>query len=101
MDNIITVLREAADLTLIHGPDPVGCIRAIALGSLDAAMPFEDTEASLLAEDAEYRLQHYLNPDSTDADDDMTVAEWAAGRSVADVRAALFATADRLEAGVR
>lgn len=101
MDDVIRILRQAADLTLTHGPDPVGCIRALTLGSPDAVMPFEGTDASLLAEDAEYRLQHYLNPDSLDADDDMTVDEWAAGRSIADVRGALFAAADRLEAGVR
>lgn len=101
MDDIIRILRQAADLTLTHGPDPAGCIRALTLGSPDAVMPFEDTDASLLAEEAEYRLQHYLNPDSTDAADDMTVDEWATGRSITDVRAALLATADRLEAGAR
>jgi hypothetical protein len=101
MDNVIRTLRQAADLTLIHGPDPAGCIRAVTLGAPDARMPFEDTDASLLAEDAEYRLQCHLNPGSADADDDMTVDEWAAGHSIADVRATLLAAADQLEASVR
>lgn len=101
MDDVVRILRAAADLTLTHGPDPVGCIRAAIYGDPDAALPFEDTEDSLLAEDAEYRLQYHLNPDSKDTDDDTTCGEWAAGRSVADVRGVMFAAADELEAGVR
>jgi hypothetical protein len=101
MDDAIRVLRQAADLTLTYGPDPVSCIRAVTLGRPDAVMPFRDTEESELAEEAEYRLQRHLNPDSVDADEDDTVDEWMVGRSVADVRAALFATADLLAAGAR
>lgn len=100
MNDVITVLRRAGDLVLLYGPDPVSCIRAVTLGSPDAAMPFWDTPESELAEEAEYRLQRHLNPDSDGVDEDDTVDEWAAGRSVADVRAAFFATADLLEAGV-
>lgn len=101
MPEVIRALRWAADLTLAYGPDPVSCIRAVTLGRPDAVMPFWDTEESLLAEEAEYRLQRHVNPDSVDADEDVTVSEWAAGRSVAEVRAAFFATADSLAAGVR
>lgn len=101
MDAVISVLNQAADATLVHGPDPAGCIRAAIFGRPDVVLPFWDTEESELAEEAEYRLQHHLNPDSVDADEDVTVDEWAEGRSVADVRAALFATAADLEAGVR
>lgn len=97
----IDVLLKAADLTPVHGPDPAGCIRAAVYGRPTAALPYWDTTESLLVEEAEYRLQCHLNPGSVDADEDTTVDEWAAGRSVADVRAALFATADALEAGVR
>lgn len=100
MTDVITVLRRAADLTLLYGSDPVSCIRAVTLGSPTAAMPFWDTPQSELTEEAEYRLQCHLNPDSVDADEDDTVDEWAVGRSIADVRAAFFATADLLEAGV-
>lgn len=93
------VLLKAADLTLIHGPDPEGCIRAAVYGRSDVVLPHWDTTESLLVEEAEYRLQCHLNPGSVDADEDTTADEWAVGRSVADVRAALFAAA--LEAGVR
>jgi len=101
MDTVITTLRQAADLTLVHGPDPVGCIRAAIYGHPGVVLPHWDTEESLLAEEVEYRLQRHLNPDSVDADEDTAVDEWAVGRSVADVRAAYFATAAALEAGVR
>lgn len=101
MDAVIAVLLKAADLTIVHGPDPAGCIRAAVFGRPNAVMPFWDTAESLLVGDAEFRLQRHLNPDSVDADEDATVDEWAAGRSVADVRAALFATAAELAAGVR
>lgn len=101
MDAVISTLHRAADLTLVHGPDPAGCIRAAVFGRPDVVLPFWDTTESLLVEEAEYRLQYHLNPDSVDADEDVTVDEWAEGRSVADVRAALFATAAELEAGVR
>lgn len=100
MNDVITVLRRAGDLVLLYGPDPVSCIRAVTWGSPDAAMPFRGTAESELAEEAEYRLQRHINPGSVDADEDNTVDEWAAGRSVADVRAAFFAAADLLEAGV-
>jgi hypothetical protein len=101
MDAVIAVLHQAADLTVVHGPDPVGCIRTAVFGRPDAVMPFWDTAESLLVEEVEYWLQCHLNPGSVDADEDATVDEWAAGRSVADVRAALFATASELAAGVR
>lgn len=101
MGEVVRVLRWAADLTLAYGPDPVSCIRAVTLGRPDAVMPFWDTEESLLAEEVEYRLQRHIDPDSVDADEGVTVDEWAVGRSVADVRAAFFATADLLAAGVR
>ncbi|WP_181785608.1 hypothetical protein [Streptomyces phytophilus] len=101
MDDVVRTLRTAADLTLTHGPDPVGCIRAAIYGDPNAVLPFEDTYDSLLAEDSEYRLQYHLNPGSSDAADDTTCDEWAAGRSVADVRTALLATADELEAVTR
>jgi hypothetical protein len=97
---VIDVLRRAGDLALLYGPDPVSCIRAVTPGSPTATLPDWDTPESELAEEAEYRLQRHLNPDSWDADEDTTVDEWAVGRSVADVRGALFATADLLEAGV-
>ncbi|MET8081838.1 hypothetical protein [Streptomyces sp. NPDC005303] len=100
MNDVITVLRRAGDLALLYGPNPVSCIRAAALGAPDAVMPFYGTPESELAEDAEYRLQRHINPGSVDADEDDTVDEWAAGRSVADVRGAFFAAADGLEAGV-
>jgi hypothetical protein len=100
VNDVITVLRRSADLVLLYGPDPVSCIRAAALGSPTAVMPFYDTPESELAEEAEYRLQRHLNPGSVEADEDDTVDEWAAGQSVADVRGAFFATADLLEAGV-
>lgn len=101
MTTPIDVLLKAADLTLTHGPDPVGCIRAAVYGRPDVVLPFWDTTESLLVEEAEYRLQCHLNPGSADAADDTTVDEWAVGRSVADVRATLFAAAAALEAGVR
>jgi hypothetical protein len=100
VNDVITVLRRAGDLVLLYGPDPVSCIRAVTLGSPTAVMPFWDTPESELAEEAEYRLQRHLNPDSAGADEDETVDEWAAGRSVADARGAFFAAADLLEAGV-
>ena len=95
------VLLKAADLTLTHGPDPVGCIRAAVYGHPNAVLPFEDTDESLLVEDAEYRMQCHLNPGSINADEHDRIDEWAQGRSVADVRAALVATAAALKAGVR
>lgn len=101
MGEVIRVLRWAADLTLTYGPDPMSCIRAVTLGRPDAVMPFRDTEESLLAEEAEYRLQRHLNPDSAGADEDDTVSEWAAGRSAVEVRDAFIATASDLAAGVR
>lgn len=100
MNDLIETLRRAADLTLLHGPDPVGCIRAAVYGRPDVSLPWHDTTESLLVEEATDSLQFHLNPDSLDADDDTTPDEWAAGRSVADVRAALFDTADGIEAGV-
>ncbi|MEU8756254.1 hypothetical protein AB0C88_37780 [Streptomyces chartreusis] len=101
MTTTLDVLHQAADLTLTHGPDPVGCIRAAVYGRPDIVLPFWDTTESLLVEEAEYRLQRHLNPGSVDADEDMTVDEWAVGRSVADVRGALLDTAAALESGVR
>ncbi|MEV5915750.1 hypothetical protein AB0M00_43570 [Streptomyces chartreusis] len=101
MTSTIDVLHAAADLTLTHGPDPAGCIRAAVYGRPDASLPYWDTTESLLVEEAEYRLQCHVNPGSVDANEDTTVDEWAVGRSVADVRAALFAAAAELEAGVR
>lgn len=95
------VLLKAADLALIHGPDPAGCIRAAVFGRPDAALPVCDTEETELVEEAEYRLQCHVNPGSHDTDDHHTAAEWAAGRNVADIRTALVATAAALEAGVR
>ncbi|WP_381801001.1 hypothetical protein [Streptomyces niveus] len=100
MNDLIETLRRAADLTLVHGPDPVGCIRAAIYGRPDVSLPYYDTTESLLVEEATDSLQFHLNPVSLDADDDTTPDEWAVGRSVADVRAALFATADGIEAGV-
>ena len=100
MTSTIDVLLKAADLTLTYGPYPTGCIRAAIYGRPDVALPYWDTTESLLVEEAEYRLQCHLNPGSVDADEDDTVDEWAVGRSVADVRAALFATV-AVEAGVR
>ena len=101
MDTVISTLHQAADLTVVHGPDPAGCIRAAVFGRPDAVMPYGDTTESLLIEDAEFRLQRHINPASGGADEDVPVDEWCVGRSVADVRAALFATAAALEAGVR
>lgn len=101
MRDVIRVLRRSADMVLLYGPDPVACIRAVTLGAPDAVMPFGDTPASELAEEAEYRLQRHINPDSEGVDEDDTVTEWAAGRSAAEVRNAFIATAADLMAGAR
>lgn len=95
MDTVVAVLHRAADLTALGIAEPEGAIRAAVYGDPNTALPFEDTDDSLLVEEAVDALQHHLNPDSYDADDDTTPDEWAAGRTVADIRAALFATAER------
>ncbi|MFK0182364.1 hypothetical protein ACIQVR_41140, partial [Streptomyces xanthochromogenes] len=74
--------------------EPEGAIRAAVYGVPDIVLPGTDTGESLLVEEAVDALQRYLNPGSADADNDLTADEWAAGRSVADIRGALFAAAD-------
>lgn len=101
MQDVIAVLHRAADLTLTHGPDPLGCIRAAVYGRPDVMLPLEDTTESLLVEDAEYWLQIHINPDSPGADEDIWVDEWADGKTVVDVLEALLNTADQLQAGAR
>lgn len=91
--NITDILTRAADLTLRHGPDPEGCIRAAVYGRPDITLPHYDTTESLLVEDAAYWLKQHINPDIDDADYQTDIDEWAPGRGIADVRAALFATA--------
>ncbi len=101
MDELIEVLNRAGDLVLLYGPDPEGCIRAAVYGRPDVTLPYEDTAESLLVEEAVDAVRCHINPDSPGADEDMPVDEWAEGRTVADVRGVLYATADLLEAGVR
>lgn len=96
MDKLLEVLHRAADLTLRLGPDPEGCIRAAVYGRPDVTLPFEDTTESLLVEDACYWLRQHINPGIDDADYQDTPDEWAPGRPVADIRAALFTTAHNL-----
>lgn len=92
---VAEVLRRAADLVAQGVTEPEGAIRAAVYGDPNTVPPFEDTDESLLVETAVDALQHYLNPDSADAADDQTPDEWAAGRSVAGIRAALLAAAER------
>lgn len=96
MNELAEVLHQAADLTLRYGPDPEGCIRAAVYGRPDVTLPHYDTTESLLVEDACYWLKQHINPGIDDVDYQTDIDEWAPGRSVADVRAALFATADNL-----
>jgi len=98
--DVIAVLHRAADLVLVYGPNPVGCIRAAVYGRPDVVLPHWDTTESLLVEDAEYRLQREVNPLSVDADEDDGVDEWAADKTPADVRGAFINAATELEAGV-
>lgn len=91
--NITDILTRAADLTTRYGPDPDGCIRAAVYGRPDITLPHYDTTESLLVEDAAYWLKQHINPGIDDADYQTDIDEWAPGRSIADVRAALFATA--------
>ena len=94
MKTVAEVLQRAADLTAQGITEPEGAIRAAVYGDPNTALPFEDTDDSLLVEDAVYDLQCYLNPESADADEDVTPDEWAAGRIVADIRSALLAAAE-------
>jgi len=98
--NITDVLNRAADLALRHGPDPEGCIRAAVYGRPDVTLPHYDTTESLLVEDAAYWLKQHINPGIDDVDYQTDIDEWAPGRSVADVRAALFAAAEIVPEGV-
>lgn len=97
--DLITVLNRAADLTLQHGPDPEGCIRAAIYGRPDATLPHNDTPDSILAEETVDIVTQWINPDSLDADDDTPLDEWAKGCTVADVRGALYGAAAGIEAG--
>lgn len=95
-------LHTAADLTLTLGPNPENCLRAAVYGRPDVPLPHADTAESLLVEEARHALFWHLNPDpAVDADTAITVDEWAPGRSVADVRGALLAAANEIEAGAR
>lgn len=98
--SIAEVLTRAADLTLRHGPDPEGCIRAAVYGRPDITLPHYDTNESLLVEDAAYWLKQHINPGTDDADYQTDIDEWAPGRSIADIRAALFAAAKNVPEGV-
>ncbi|MFI2349755.1 hypothetical protein ACH492_22410 [Streptomyces sp. NPDC019443] len=97
--DLIAVLHKAADLTLLYGPDPEGCIRAAVYGRPDVTLPHWDTADSLLVEDAGYWLKRHINPGIADADHQTDIDEWAEGRTVADVRGALYGAADGIEAG--
>ncbi|WP_458089330.1 hypothetical protein [Streptomyces malaysiensis] len=101
MAAIAETLHRAADLTRRYGPDPEGCIRAAVYGRPDVRLPFHDTTESLLVEDACYWLRQHINPGIDDADYMDDIDEWAKGRNVADVRAALMHAADNLPAGAR
>lgn len=99
--DLIAVLHKAADLTLLYGPDPEGCVRAAVYGRPDVRLPYNDTADSLLVEDACYWLKQHINPGVADVDYQADIDEWADDRTVADARGALYGTADQLEAGVR
>lgn len=101
MNELIETLQRAGDLVLLYGPDPEGCIRAAVYGRPDVVLPVHDTTESLLVEEAVDSLRQHVNPEGLGADEADTVDEWADGRSIADVRGALYGTAHHLEAGVR
>jgi hypothetical protein len=94
MKTVAEILYRAADLIAQGITEPEGAIRAAVYGDPNTALPFEDTDESLLVEEAVYDLQCHLNPESTDADEDVTPDEWATGRTVADIRGALLAAAE-------
>lgn len=100
MEEIIETLNRAGDLVLLYGPDPEGCIRAAVYGRPDVVLPFYDTTESLLVEESVDAVRWHVNPAGLDADEADTVDEWAEGRSVADIRGALYVTAAHVEAGV-
>lgn len=97
--DLITVLHRAADLTLLYGPDPEGCIRAAVYGRPDITLPHWDTADSILVEETVDIVTLWVNPDSPDADEDTPLSDWATGRTVADVRGALYGAAAGIEAG--
>lgn len=99
LTDLITVLNRAAELALIYGPDPEGCIRAAVYGRPDVRLPQGDTTDSILVEETVDALTLWVNPDSPDADQDVPLDEWAAGRNVADVRGAMYGAVDGIEAG--
>jgi len=99
LTDLIMVLNRAADLTLLYGPDPEGCIRAAVYGRPDVTLPHGDTADSLLVEETVDALTLWVNPDSRDADDDMPLDEWAKSATVADVRGAMYGAVDGIEAG--
>lgn len=96
--DLIGVLTRAADLTLLYGPDPEGCVRAAVYGRPDVTLPDRDTADSILVEDTVDTLLWHLNP-GLDAEDATPVNEWATGLTVADIRGALYGAADSIEAG--
>lgn len=98
--DVIAVLNRAADLTLLYGPDPVGCIRAAVYGRPDVTLPYNDTADSILVEETVDIVTLWINPDSPGADEDTPLGDWAAGRTVADVRGALYGAAAGIEAGI-
>ncbi|MFE9398606.1 hypothetical protein [Streptomyces flavidovirens] len=98
--DLITILNRAAELTLLYGPDPEGCIRAAVYGRPDVTLPFDDTTDSLLVEESVDAVTVWINPDSPGADEDVPLDEWATGCTVADVRGALYGAVAGIEAGV-
>lgn len=97
--DLITVLNRAAELALLYGPDPEGCIRAAVYGRPDVQLPDRDTADSILVEETVDAVTLWINPDSPDADHDLPLDEWAKGATVADVRGALYGAAAGIEAG--
>ena len=96
--DLIAVLNKAADLTLLYGPDPEGCIRAAVYGRPDITLPHWDTTESMLVEEASDALRWHVQP-GLDTEEALTVDEWAEGRTVADIRGALYGAVDGIEAG--